>query len=102
MKQFKTQLKNLKNGTLKMVEYLLKVKHFVDSLFSIGSPITVVDHIDAILDGLPEEYTAFIISVTSRSGPYTVHEIESLLAAQEERIEKSKKNKILPPLSVLI
>lgn len=64
-----------------MNDYLLKVKRIVDSLFSICSPITPADHIEAILEGLPQEYDAFIVSVTSRTDPYSVLEIESLLVA---------------------
>lgn len=81
VKQFKTQLRTLKKGTLKMNEFLLKIKKTVDCLFSVGSPVSTADHIEAILEGLPPEYNAFIVSVTSRSDPYTVTEIESLLVA---------------------
>lgn len=56
-----------------------------------GAPISVADHIEAILEGLPEEYNNFVVSVTSRSEPYSVDEIEALLA-QEERIENFKKD----------
>lgn len=53
--------------------------------------MTVSDHIDVILEGLSEDYNVFIVSVTSKTDPYTVNEIESLLVTQEERIEKYKK-----------
>lgn len=89
--QLKTQLRSLKKGSLSATDYLLKIKKLVDSLFSVGSPLTTADHIEAILEGLPEEYNAFIVSITSRSDPYTVNEIKSLLVAQEDRIEKYKK-----------
>lgn len=42
-----------------------------------------------IIDGLSLEYDTFITSVTSRTDPYMVDEIESLLLAQEARIEKN-------------
>jgi len=42
------------------------------------------------LDGLPEEYDAFITSITSRLDPYTIEDIEALLFAQEERFEKHR------------
>lgn len=92
VKQFKSQLRLLKKNSLRMSEYILKVKHLVNSLASLGSPISAADHIDALLDGLSEDYNGFIVSVTSRADPYSVLEIESLLVAQEERIEHYKKD----------
>ncbi|KAF7835472.1 Retrovirus-related Pol polyprotein from transposon TNT 1-94 [Senna tora] len=91
VRQFKAQLKNMKKGTMGANEYLLKIKRLVDSLFSVGSPLTNNDHIEAILEGLPEEYNSFVVSITSRLDPYSLDEIESLLVAQEEPIEKFKK-----------
>lgn len=44
----------LKNHNMK--EYLAKIKAPVDSLASIGDPVSSRDHLDAILDGLPQEY----------------------------------------------
>lgn len=90
--QLKTQLRNLKKGSLSVNEYLLKLKKIIDSLFSVGASISEPDHIEAILEGLPEEYNSFIVSVTSRSDPYTVNQIENLLLAQEERLDKYKKD----------
>ncbi|KAF7805093.1 Retrovirus-related Pol polyprotein from transposon TNT 1-94 [Senna tora] len=92
VRQFKAQLRNLKKGTSSANEYLLKIKKLVDALFSVGSPVSEADHIEAILEGLSEEYNSFVVSVTSRSDPYTVDEIESLLVAQEERLDKFKKD----------
>lgn len=64
---------------------------------SVGSPISSTDHIEAILEGLPQEYDGFIVSMTSRKDPYTITDIESLLVAQEERIESHKKDTDLTP-----
>lgn len=91
IKQLKLQLKNVKKEGSSMNKYLQQVKKLVDSLAAVGSPLDVEDHIEAIFDGLSEEYDPFITSVTSRIDPYTVQEIESLLMAQEERLEKHKK-----------
>lgn len=65
--QFKSQLRSVKKQNMKMNEYLLKVKKIIDNLFAVGCPITTVDHIDAILEGLPQDYNAFVVSVTSRN-----------------------------------
>lgn len=89
--QLKTQLRNLKKGSVSVNEYLLKLKKIIDSLFSVGASVSESDHIESILEGLPEEYNSFIVSVTSRSDSYSVNQIESLLLAQEERLDKYKK-----------
>jgi len=60
----------------------------MDSLAATGSTVSSEDHIDAILDGLLEEYNAFITSMTSCIDTYTIEDIEALLLAQEERFEK--------------
>lgn len=90
--QFKLILQNTKKGSLTINEYLLKVKNVIDKLASVGHQLTDTDHIEAIFNGLPEEYDTFVISVSSRAEIYSVEEIESLLLAQEARIEKHSKN----------
>jgi len=70
--------------------YLLDIKKIVDQLAAVGCPISTEDHIEAVLDGLSDEYDSFITSVTSRLDPYTVADIEALLLAQENRIERNK------------
>jgi len=78
-----------KSGKI-IANYLLDINKTVDSLSSIGASISTVEHIDAILDGLSEEYDGFITAVLSRCDPYTADELESSLLAQEERFEKHK------------
>ena len=77
---------------MNVVEYLSKIKSCVDSLASVGHILTNKDHIDAILDGLTDEYDAFITFILTRSESYTVEEVESLIMAQEVRIEKNVKS----------
>lgn len=77
---------------MNVVEYLSKIKSCVDSLASVGQILTDKDHIDAILVNLTDEYDAFITSILTRSESYTVEEVESLIMAQEARIEKNVKS----------
>ncbi|KAL6322290.1 hypothetical protein AAG906_005259 [Vitis piasezkii] len=77
--------------SLSMNEYLLKIRGFVYLLALVGVNLSVKDHIDAITDGLPSEYDTFFLIVNSRTEDYSVEEIESLLLAQEVRIEKHNK-----------
>lgn len=87
IKQLKTQLRTTRKGTLKMNEFLLKVKSVVDSLAAVGNPIPINDYIEVILDGLPNEYDSVVTTVISKTDAYTVDEIETLLLAQEHRLE---------------
>jgi len=87
--KMKLLLKTPKNDKTIYV-YLHDIKKVVNMLAAIGSPITTEDHIESILEGLPEEYNAFIVVVTSHTNPYSINEIESLLLAQEERFQRYK------------
>lgn len=90
--QFKIILQNTKKGSLTINEYLLKVKNVIDKLASVGHQLSDTDHIEAIFNGLPEEYDTFVRSVNSRAELHSVEEIESLLLAQEAKIEKHSKD----------
>lgn len=70
---------------------MLKIKKSIYALIAIGEPITDNKHINAILDGLLDEYDNFVINVSMRSESYSVAELEALLMTQEDRIERNKK-----------
>ena len=89
VQKLKLQLKTPKNDR-SISSYLHDIKNAVNMLAAIGAPISIADHIDIILEGLPEEYNAFITAVTSRTDPYTITEIEALLFAQEDRFTRYK------------
>ncbi|RVW36051.1 hypothetical protein CK203_117294 [Vitis vinifera] len=82
---------NTKKDDLSVNDYLLKIKSLIAQLASVGYVVTTKDHIDAIFDGLSFEYDTFVVTVNSRNDLYTVAEIESLLLAQENRMEKHSK-----------
>lgn len=63
----------------------------MDSLATIGAPVSNDDHIEVILDGLSEEYAPLITIVMSRLQPFSIDELEALLMAQEEMLERFKK-----------
>ncbi|PON73655.1 LOW QUALITY PROTEIN: hypothetical protein TorRG33x02_249130 [Trema orientale] len=86
--QYKTQLQNLTKEDLSLNTYLLKVKALVDQLASVGHILTTKNHIDVIFEGLPSEYDTFVLTINTRTDTYIVAKIESLLLAQESRIEK--------------
>ena len=74
IKKLRLLLRTPKNDR-NITNYLLDIKKTVDSLSAIGASISIAEHIDAILDGLSEEYDGFITVVLSRSEPYTADEI---------------------------
>nr|KYP72474.1 hypothetical protein KK1_005063 [Cajanus cajan] len=94
--QLKIQLREIKKSTT-INHYLLEIKKIVDTLAVIGSPLDTTEHIDAIFDGLPEEYDPFITSVLTRTEDYTIVKIEALLMAHEESLEKHKCSESAPP-----
>ena len=88
IKQLKTQLKSIKKEGSSVADYVLKIKKVVDSLDAVGAPVSIEEHIEVILDGLPEDYCHLFTTVLSRTVPYLVDELEALLTAHEERLEK--------------
>jgi len=53
------------------------------SLASIGSPISLQQQIDAILEGLPQDYHSVISVIESKFQPLTIEEVEVLLLAHK-------------------
>lgn len=90
VRQLRSELKNTKKRTKTVGEYLLRIKAIVDSLVAIGDPISDQDHIDAILEGLSEEYSPFVMMIYSRIDPILIHDLEGLLVVQEAQLEKFK------------
>ncbi|KAF7833293.1 Retrovirus-related Pol polyprotein from transposon TNT 1-94 [Senna tora] len=84
-----TEFRSIKKGTRSMSEYLLRIKALVDSLAAVGNPIAESDQIHVILNGLGTGYDAFVTSINTRREDYSVTEIESLLLAQEIRVDNS-------------
>jgi len=101
IKKLKLQLKTPKHDRSVAV-YVLDVKRVTYALAAIGAPISEEDHIEAILNGLPEEYDSFVTSILSRLDPYTIDEIEALLLAQEERMEKHRFQDSMPQANVVV
>ncbi|GAU47127.1 hypothetical protein TSUD_247490 [Trifolium subterraneum] len=91
---------SLLNRTVK--EYLLQIRRLIDNLASIGDPVPLSQHIDIILEGLPSEFNSVISVVESRFESIDMDEIEALLLAHENRLDKSKKKTIDDATSINI
>ena len=83
---------NTKKGSSSIDKYFLKIKIFVDSLASINYIVSTVDHLKTIFEGLSLEYDTFITFVMLKTDPFTIDEINSLLLAQEGKINTNNKS----------
>jgi histone deacetylase 1/2 len=88
VRQLRSELKTIKKGTKPMNEFVLRVRAIADTLLSIGDSVTEQDQIDAILEGLPEEYNPFVMMVYGRPDSPSLLDIEGLLLVQESQLEK--------------
>lgn len=78
----------------------MRIKALVDSLISIGSPVTHQEHLDVILEGLPDEYQPIVTAIESRLDTYSLSEIELLLTTHECRLERTRLKSVTDSLSV--
>ena len=80
VRQLKNKLSNTKKSG-SVSEYLLEIKSTIDALISVDAPIKDSDHVEAILNGLTEEYGPFMTTMISQVEPILAREIEELLMA---------------------
>ncbi|GMJ02624.1 hypothetical protein HRI_003931600 [Hibiscus trionum] len=77
------RLKSLKKGDLNMRTYIAQVKEICDALTACGSPVSDLEKIATILNGLPIEYKPFIVVITASREPYTLDAVVSVLIDAE-------------------
>ncbi|GAU36893.1 hypothetical protein TSUD_220620 [Trifolium subterraneum] len=80
-------------------EYLLRIKTIVNLLITVGDVVSEQEQVDAILEGLPEEFNLFVIMIYSRFDSPTVEDFEALLILQEAQFEKFKQELHAPSVS---
>jgi hypothetical protein len=90
-RQHRVELRStlLDNRTIQ--EYLLRIRNLVDNLASIGDPIPINQHLDVILEGLPQEFGPVISVVESKFDTIDIYEVESLLIAHKSCLDKFMK-----------
>ena len=98
VQQLKIELLNTSKGAQSIAKYLLQIKALVNALVSIGCAVSEQEHIEMILGGLSTDYHAFVTSITMRSDPYSVVEVEAHLMAQEAWIEKTSLHTSTPQM----
>ncbi|XP_072061949.1 uncharacterized protein [Arachis hypogaea] len=89
--QLKNKLSTIKIGS-SVNEYVLAIKGTIDALASVGEPMRESDHVNAILNGLTEEYSTVITSVVGRPVSIAVGELETLLLTYESMLERFRKS----------
>ncbi|MCH90982.1 retrovirus-related Pol polyprotein from transposon TNT 1-94, partial [Trifolium medium] len=90
----------LENRTVQ--EYLLRIRLLIDTLISIGDPLPLNQHLDVILEGLPNEFNSVISVIESKFDTIEMNEVEALLLAHEARLDKGKKKTIEDAASINI
>ncbi|EXB99134.1 hypothetical protein L484_007042 [Morus notabilis] len=88
--QYKLQIQTLKKCTMSMHEYLTKMKAYCDVLASVGHKISDEDHILHILSSLGTKYVPVMVTITSRTEPWTVKDVGTLLISFETRLERGQ------------
>lgn len=95
IRQLKIEQKETKKENLSANEYLSKIKGVVHAIAIVGYPIFESDHVEIILDGLPEPYDPFVMGLTTTSTTnketYSPDDAEALILAKEATIENNDK-----------
>jgi len=89
--QVRADLRNLSLDNLSIFDDLLHMKTLVNELTSIGELVSNSEHLNLILDGLPDEYESPVSLITNRFDLLTIDEVETLLVAREVHIDCSHK-----------
>jgi histone deacetylase 1/2 len=98
-RQLRYELKNTKKLARSVNEYLLRMKSIVNSLIAVGDIVSEQEQVDAILEGLPEDFNSFVMMIYSRFETPTVEDVEALLLLQEVQFEKFRQELTNPSVS---
>lgn len=79
--QLKSDLQNVKKGTVSVSQYLLKIKKARDYLSAVGVFFADEDIVILVLNGLPPEYNTFRCVVRGRESVIPLKEFRSQLLA---------------------
>lgn len=81
-------------GSKSASEYLHKIKVIVNTLISIGDPVSFRDHLEIIFDGLPEEFDALMTLVYNRGTLCSINEVEAMIVCYEARLDRTRKKQL--------
>ncbi|KAL4354130.1 hypothetical protein GQ457_06G027390 [Hibiscus cannabinus] len=80
------KLRSLKKGDMSMRAYVSQVKEICNALASSGSPISDLETIATILNGLSLEYQPFVAVITASREPFTLDAAISVLLDAEVQL----------------
>ena len=87
-------MKSIVKGTKSVSEYLKRVKTTVNTLTSIGDPITHRENLDAIFYGLPEDFNSHLPMVFHRGSTHSISDVEAMIVSLDARLERSRKKQL--------
>jgi histone deacetylase 1/2 len=76
-RQLRSELKNTKKASRSIGEYLICIKSIVNSLLVVGDTVSDQEQVDAILEGLLEDFNSFVMMVYSRFDTPTIEDVEA-------------------------
>jgi histone deacetylase 1/2 len=95
-RQLRSELKNTKKASRSIGEYLICIKSIVNSLLVVCDTVSDQEQVDAILEGLLEDFNSFVMMVYSRFDTPTIEDVEALLLLQEAQFDKFRQELASP------
>nr|KYP61013.1 hypothetical protein KK1_023436 [Cajanus cajan] len=96
-RQLRTDLRSTTLDDQSMRDFLTQIKNIADELAGIGSPMTLEEYVDAVLEGLPQEYAPVVSVIESKFATPPIAKVEALLLAHELRANQFRKQSFFSP-----
>ncbi|KAL4281966.1 hypothetical protein GQ457_03G036690 [Hibiscus cannabinus] len=80
------RLCSLKKGAQPMHEFVMQVKEVCDLLAACGNPVSELEHIATIINGLPMEFEPSVAAITASKEPFSLDSVVSILSDAESRL----------------
>lgn len=90
-RQLQSELKSISKGDKSITSYIARILRIVDILESIDDPTSHRDQLEAILDGLHDDYIALASIIQYRPIICPIIEAESMLHSHEAKLDRAKK-----------
>ncbi|GAU11134.1 hypothetical protein TSUD_197580 [Trifolium subterraneum] len=98
-RQLRSELKNTKKMARSVNEYLIRIKSIVNSLIAVGDVVSDKEQVEAVLEGLPKEFSSFVMMIYSQFATPKVKDVEALLLLREVQFEKFRQELANPRVS---
>lgn len=88
----RAELKSIKKGYRGITEFITRIRALEGSLAASGDRVSDNNLVDAVLDGLPEEYNSLVLFAVSEHDNLDLTELEALLLVQEVQLDKFRQD----------